>query len=250
MKHVFYDLHLHSCLSPCGDADMTPCNIAGMAALKGLQVIALTDHNTCENCPAFLEACSQNGLVGIPGMELTTAEEIHLVCLFEFLSHALAFSDAVRDRRFKIKNKPDIFGEQLILDANDSIIGEEEYLLINATSLSLEEATALARAHHGFVLPAHIDKQSNGIIGILGSFPDTPAFSIVEVSSLEKREALRREHPILENRSFLCNSDAHYLWDIHEAEYALTLSELDEASDANAVRRALFAYFAEKEHKL
>ncbi len=244
MKGVYYDLHIHSCLSPCGDADMTPCNIAGMAALKGLQVIALTDHNTCRNCPAFLEACSQNGLVGIAGMELTTAEEIHLVCLFEALADAMSFSDAMETHRFKIKNKPDIFGEQLILDASDNIIGEEEYLLINATSLSLEEATELARTHGGLVLPAHIDKQSNGIIGILGTFPETPVFSFVEVSSLEKREALRKEHPILAEHGFLCSSDAHYLWDIHEADCSLPIRAFDSEEE---IRHAVLAYLSGKE---
>ena len=89
MRKLFYDLHLHSCLSPCGDNDMTPNNMAGMASLKGLQIAALTDHNSSKNCPAFLAACEKNGIVGIAGMELTTSEEIHLVCLFEYLDAAL-----------------------------------------------------------------------------------------------------------------------------------------------------------------
>ena len=106
MNKYYYDLHIHSCLSPCGDNDMTPNNIAGMAALKGLNLLALTDHNTAKNCPAFFEACRRQGIVPIAGMELTTAEDIHIVCLFETLEAALAFDAFVDGKRVKIKTAP------------------------------------------------------------------------------------------------------------------------------------------------
>lgn len=96
MKHYFYDLHTHSALSPCGDNFMTPNNLAGFCALAGLQIVALTDHNTCGNCSSFMAACRRYGLCPVPGMELTTAEEIHLVCLFPSLSAALEFEELVR----------------------------------------------------------------------------------------------------------------------------------------------------------
>ena len=92
MTRYKYDLHVHSCLSPCADDDMTPANIAGMAHLNGLQLLALTDHNSCKNCPAFMDACRQYGIVPVPGMELCTAEEIHMICLFASLDDALAFT--------------------------------------------------------------------------------------------------------------------------------------------------------------
>lgn len=238
MRKLFYDLHLHSCLSPCGDNDMTPNNMAGMASLKGLQIAALTDHNSSKNCPAFLAACEKNGIVGIAGMELTTSEEIHLVCLFEYLDAALGFSAEVEKHRFPIKNKPHIFGEQLILDENDEKIGEEEFLLINATALDLETAVSLARSYGAFVMPAHIDKQSNGIIGILGTFPDTPVFSYAELSDASAADALKAAHPALDGCTFLSNSDAHYLWDIHEAEEFIELNGSDDSSVS--IRKALF----------
>lgn len=133
MNKYYYDLHIHSCLSPCGDNDMTPNNIAGMAALKGLNLLALTDHNTAKNCPAFFEACRRQGIVPIAGMELTTAEDIHIVCLFETLEAALAFDAFVDGKRVKIKNRTDIFGEQIICNGNDEPLGQEAYLLSNAT---------------------------------------------------------------------------------------------------------------------
>ena len=97
MKY-YYDLHLHSCLSPCGDMDMTPNNITGMAKLLGLDIIALTDHNTCRNCEATIAAGKENGVVVVPGMELTTSEDIHAVCLFPNLERRDRASASARER--------------------------------------------------------------------------------------------------------------------------------------------------------
>ena len=105
MKRLFYDLHVHSCLSPCADNDNTPNNLAGMAALSGLDIMALTDHNTCDNCPAFFEAARRYGIIPVAGMEQTTSEDIHVVCLFETLASAMSFSDTDRAHRALIKNR-------------------------------------------------------------------------------------------------------------------------------------------------
>ncbi|MEG0230205.1 MAG: PHP domain-containing protein, partial [Oscillospiraceae bacterium] len=121
MNKIFYDLHIHSCLSPCGEMDMTPFNIAGMAKVKELDLIALCDHNTCKNCGAFLKACDNYNIIGICGMELTTAEEIHLICLFKSLKTAVDFSEKIEKHRMKIKNKADIFGFQAIVNDKDEI---------------------------------------------------------------------------------------------------------------------------------
>ena len=140
MNRYYYDFHIHSCLSPCGDNDMTPNNIAGVCALAGLQIAALTDHNSVKNCPAFYKAAKKQGIIPIAGMELTTAEEIHVVCLFERLEDAMAFGEDVETYRVRIPNRVDIFGDQLILDEEDNPIGTEDDLLPNATMLSLEES--------------------------------------------------------------------------------------------------------------
>ena len=122
MKKNYYDLHIHSCLSPCGDDDNTPNNIAGMASLCELDIVALTDHNSCKNCPAFFEAAESHGLVPVAGMELTTSEDIHVVCLFERLDDAMRFDEYVEKHSIKIKNNPDIFGKQSVLDKNDDLV--------------------------------------------------------------------------------------------------------------------------------
>ncbi len=245
MSRFYYDLHIHSCLSPCGDNDMTPGNIAGMAAVKGLKIAALTDHNTCENCVPFIKCADSLGICGICGIELTTAEEIHAVVLFEHTDAALEFSEQVKKYRMKIKNKPEIFGEQLILDENDKICGTDEFFLPAATSLGLDEAFALSQSHGGFMFPAHIDKSSNGIIAILGLMPETPDFSFVEYHDLSSKDALCTANPVLLHKKALTNSDAHLLWDISEAENALEL-DIEENESANEIRKKIFEYFKGK----
>lgn len=245
MNKYYYDLHIHSCLSPCGDNDMTPNNIAGMAALKGLQIVAITDHNTCKNAPAFLDACKKNGIIGIAGMELTTAEEIHMLCLFDQLENAMDFSSEIEKHIFQIKNKPQIFGEQLILDADDNIIGTEENLLINATDLDMYSAVKLARNFDAAICPAHIDKQSNGIIGVLGDFPPPPPeFTFIEISDSVKNNELSQKHKAINNCVVINNSDAHFLWDISEAENYLLLN--DEPYSSAKIRYELIKFLKQE----
>lgn len=238
MNRYHYDFHLHSCLSPCGDGDNTPCNLAGMAAVKGLQIIALTDHNTCGNCPAFYAACKRQGIIPIAGMELTTAEDIHMVCLFPTLEQAMDFDRAVQTHRIRIPNRPDIFGNQWLMDENDQIIGEEPDLLLNATDLTLEQGYDLAVSHGGFAYPAHIDRESNGIIATLGFFPESPRFSLVEYKDPQTRDALEDRFPILKTKPHVVSSDAHYLWDMNEPDHYFMVD--DEPYSGDKVRREIF----------
>ncbi len=238
MRAYFYDLHIHSCLSPCGDDDMTPNNIAGMAALKGLNILALTDHNTAKNCPAFFEACRAQGIIPIAGMELSTAEDIHLVCLFEELADAMRFDEEVRGHLMPIKNRPEIFGNQHILNGDDEIVGEEELLLISATDLSLDDAVALAKSFGAHVHPAHIDRESNGMLAILGDIPPEYGFKVFELRERSSIPKLIGTVEELNEKVALICSDAHYLWDISEAENSLTID--DEPYSSALVRKRLF----------
>lgn len=215
---LYYDLHIHSCLSPCGDNDMTVNNIAGMGSIAGLNIMALTDHNSTKNLPAFFAACENYGITPVGGMELTTAEDVHMVCLFPTLESACAFGDEVERRRIKIKNKPEIFGEQLILNENDEVIGKDEFLLINATTISLDEGYTLAKSFGGIAYPAHIDRSSNGVIAVLGTFPETPDFSTAEVHDKKTLDELKSKFPVLQNKKFVFCSDAHYLENIPDKE--------------------------------
>ncbi len=234
-----YDLHIHSCLSPCADDDMTPNNIAGMSTLNGLQIVALTDHNSCANCPAFLDACRKQGIVGIAGMELTTAEDVHLVCLFEELSDAMAFSDEVHGHIMPVENRPEIFGNQIIMNSEDEPIGEEEILLISATDLWISDAIELVHKYGGHVRPAHIDRESNGIVSILGDVPSEYNFNFVEFSDKNNIPSYYKSYASLEKASTLVCSDAHHLWDISEAGNTLELSD-DEPYSSALVRKRFF----------
>lgn len=225
MKNYYYDLHIHSCLSPCGDDSATPDSIAGMGELNGLQLMALTDHNTCKNCPAFFEAAKRHGILPIAGMELTTAEDIHMLCLFASLEDAMWFDKEVSERLIKIPNRADIFGNQLICDSEDNIIGEEEFLLINATDISIDYAPDLVEKYGGICLPAHIDRTSNGVISVLGVFPETPVFSCSELHDRTKLDEYSNLSGVGKNK-ILINSDAHYLWDIKEKLDFISLEDI------------------------
>ena len=236
MKRYYYDLHTHSCLSPCADDDNTPNNLLGMASLCGINILALTDHNSAKNCPAFIEASDRYGVIPIAGMEVTTSEDIHVVCLFETLDCALLFDKELDKYRTPIKNKPQIFGNQLILDKDDNTIATEENLLIYAVGISIEELPELVAKFGGICYPAHIDRDSNGIISILGTFPKTPDFPLVEIRDGDRIDELKEKYG-LHSKGFIVSSDAHRLTDMKDGEYYF---ELDSASDADSVRRSLF----------
>ncbi len=226
------DLHIHSCLSPCGDEDMTPGNIVGMSLLNGLQIVALTDHNSTKNCPAFFKIAREHGIIPVAGMELTTAEDIHVVCLFRDLESAMEFGELVDGKRMKIKNQPDIFGQQFILDENDEIVAEEEYLLINASDLTLEEAYHEVRKRGGVCYPAHIDRASNGIIAMLGDFPPEPHFTAFELNCAESLAVCLSRHAVLSEGGLVhvVSSDAHRLTDIAEEGFAVSIDDAEYSS--------------------
>lgn len=240
MTPYAYDLHVHSCLSPCADDDMTPNNIAGMAALKGLQIVALTDHNSCKNCPAFFEACKQQGIIAVAGMELSTAEDVHIVCLFERLEDAMAFDEEIHGHLMNIENRPEIFGNQLILDGDDNTVGTESKLLISATDLWMGDAVELARKYGAHVHPAHVDREANGIISVLGDIPSDYGFDCLEFNELSSVEEIKRKYPVAKDALHVVSSDAHYLWDINEADNFIELD--DEPYSSALVRKRLFEY--------
>lgn len=230
MKKYYYDLHIHSCLSPCGDDESTPNSIAGIGKLNSLDIMALCDHNTCKNCPAFFEAAKRHGIFAVAGMELTTSEDIHAICLFPSLEAAMEFDKEIEKRRILIPNRTDIFGRQIITDSEDNILGEEEYLLSNATTVSLDEAPSITESFGGICYPAHIDRTSNGAIAILGAFPKTPHFSCAEVHDRQKLEEYSALSG-LDKSKIIISSDAHYLWDIKEKNEFFVLDDISENSD-------------------
>lgn len=204
---------------------MTPANIVGMAALKGLDLIALTDHNSCKNCPAFMKFVKEYGILGIPGMELTTREEVHVLCLFPDLEAALSFGDYVYSKLIPVKNKAELFGEQQIRNEKDEIAGTIENLLINSTQIGFTEVYPLVSAYGGVMIPAHIDKNSNSLISNLGFVPGDSRFTSFELKNMANLHTLQGMNPYLKGCNVITDSDAHYLEDINEGVNTLYVRE-------------------------
>ena len=214
---VYYDFHIHSCLSPCGDNDMTPNNIVNMAALKGLDAIAITDHNCGENARAAIEAATELPITVIPGMEIETSEEIHVVALFKDVEALGRMQEIVMSKLPPIKNKPALFGEQIIMDKHDKVIDFKEQFLITACSMNVFETVDTVRSLGGVIFPAHIDKTSYSLISNLGSIPEELELTTVEIKKNPIPQNLT-DMGICGKYNVLHNSDAHYLWDISEKE--------------------------------
>lgn len=236
-----FDFHLHSCLSPCGSEENTPANLAGMCALAGLKAVALTDHNSVGNCAAFLEAAARHGLLALPGMELTTAEEVHVICLFPDLHAALAFGNLVCRRLPPLRNDPRVFGPQVLMDSEDTVLGEEERLLAGATDIPIYEAAALAASYGGLAYPAHIDRPSFSLLSNLGLWDPGLGFSIAEITPRCPPELLRR--PDLAGVRTLTASDAHDLAQIADPRQALELPIATAQTILNALKSPNFSSF-------
>lgn len=219
------DLHIHSCLSPCAEEDMTPNNIVNMAMIKGLDMIAVTDHNSVSNALAIMEAGQRSGLVVVPGMELCTAEEFHLICLFPDLPRAQAFEQIVYQSLSPLKNREDIFGSQILMDAMDQETGREERLLSGACGLDTETAVRHIRELGGAVYPAHVNRESYSMLNTLGAIPQEYGFHFLECSKSCRLDEFLEDHPDLAGYPFIRSSDAHFLWDILEQEVFLELPE-------------------------
>ena len=205
---------------------MTPNNLVNMAKLLGLDVIALTDHNTSLNCEAAMAVGREIGLLVIPGMELTTSEDIHAVCLFPDLEKALAWNEYVDKRRIKVRNRAEIYGRQVIMNENDEETGEIEHLLLPATEISIMNAYYKVKEFGGICYPAHIDRDSLSILSVLGEIDESCGFRTAELADKSKLGALKKMHPILNGMNIVTSSDAHYLENMREAENFIELDAL------------------------
>ncbi len=231
------DLHIHSALSPCGDMDMTPNNIVNMAILNGLDMIALTDHNSAGNVRSLMACAEDKPLCVVPGMELETAEEAHFVCLFETAEQAETFADYIKPYFLPIKNRVDIFGEQAYMDADDNITGYEQQLLTTALTCSIYDAASVVRGLSGVVYPAHVDKNAYSIISNLGIVPPDLGFTVAELSKHCSVEEAVKKWPYLEKYILFSDSDSHYLWDIYENQNMLELEEISAACLIETLRK-------------
>lgn len=234
---VAVDLHIHTALSPCADNDMTPNNIVNMAFLKGLDIIAVTDHNCVENYEVVAGCARSKGIVVVPGMEVETREEVHLVCLFPDLSAAKKMQQIIFDALPERENRAEIFGQQLIMDEEDNIVMEMKQLLVTAADISIDDVFTKVDELRGVVIPAHIDRESYSILSNLGLIPDYLDIKYIEISRMCNYEDLRQVHPYLDVYNHIKSSDAHYLWDMLERESFLELEEISPSGLIKALKK-------------
>ena len=218
------DLHIHSTLSPCGSLDMSPKNIVRGAVAGGLDVIAITDHNMTENSFYVQKAARGTGLTVLPGMELQTQEEIHLLAVFDDYETAYSFQREAYELLPDVKNDVDFYGDQIVVDSGDHIVRSESKLLINSVRMSLEDAVERIVSLGGLAIPSHIDSPTFSIISQLGFVPDHIPFHALEVRNIDRASELA---PLImrKNILFVTFSDAHYEADIGKRRMLLTLDE-------------------------
>jgi hypothetical protein len=210
------DLHNHSCLSPCGSLDLSPRVLLELASAKGIKIMALTDHNSALNCPAFAKLCPRYGVIPIFGMEATTQEEIHVLCLFTVLDAALAFGDFAYSILTPFPNDPDKTGDQVYVDEEDNIEGEVEYFLPNALDLSVDALGGKVAEYSGIVIPAHVDRQAFSMTSQLGVVVPGPWAAIECV----------RLPPTVDTLGYplTTSSDAHYPEHVARRPFQLGIS--------------------------
>lgn len=210
-----YDLHIHSCLSPCADDDMTPYNIVAMAALKGLDLISITDHNSALHQRVAAAHCADMGLLYVPGMEITTREDVHLLAYFPTVEQAEAMGDYCMAHMGALKNKPHFFGEQRVMNERDEQVDTVERLLIQAVWQDIGAIHRQIRHLGGVAVPAHIYR-GHGMLHTLGFLPQKEGFTTVEVKEGE---------PVPPGLRALISSDAHRLGDISEPVNSLPVAD-------------------------
>lgn len=230
------DFHIHTALSPCADNDMTPNNIINMSVLKGLDAIAITDHNSIENCRACMEVAKNKGIIVIPGMEIQTKEEVHLICLFKDIESAENFQELVYRKLEKKENISKIFGRQLVFNEQDKVIRENRRMLIASVNISLSEVFVAINKVRGVLIPAHIDRSAYSIIANLGFIPKELSIKILEISKNCDIKSFLNKYPYLKKYEIIKSSDAHYLPHILERETFVEVKEKSIESIFNSLR--------------
>lgn len=236
------DLHVHTGLSPCASEEMSPPGIVRQATARGVDILAVTDHNSAANALAVMTAGRRTGLTVVPGMELQTREDVHLLCLFESFDAALEWQEEIYRRLPARENREDVFGPQWLYDDEGRVVGKLARLLSTAAAISLEEAVEGVGSRSGVAIPAHIDRPGYGLLGQLGFVPPGLGVKACEVSRQADLQAVRARSPGLQTMELVCFSDAHQLSDIGDSRTTLwlaapTLGEIEKSLEGSAGRR-------------
>jgi len=229
------DLHIHTCLSPCGDLTMSPYRIVKRTRAMKLDILGICDHNSAENIQATINASSDENITVLAGMEVTTAEEVHIIALFDETREVLGLQKQVYEHLPPGVNKEALFGPQIIVNELDEVVGYNKRLLITATSITLKELVEQIHDMGGLAIASHVDRETYGIIGQLGFIPDDLELDALEISPHMTRSDALARFPEIKKFPLVAASDAHHLEDIGKA----TTSFLLEAPTIDEIRKAL-----------
>lgn len=230
------DLHVHTCLSPCAALEMSPRAIVARALAQGIDMLGITDHNSAENVPALLKAAASTRLAVLPGMEVTSREEVHLLALFGSTDEVLAFQQTVYDH-LPGENDEKVFGMQVVVNADHDVLGFNSRLLAGATELTTDQIVATVHALNGVVIASHIDREAFGIVGQLGFIPEGLALDALELSPNTSWREARRRFPEYAHWAFVRSSDAHFVRDVGRVSTRFVLAEPDLGEMKKAFRR-------------
>jgi 3',5'-nucleoside bisphosphate phosphatase len=219
------DLHIHTVLSPCGDLEMSPGNIVSEAALRGLDIIGITDHNSTRHCDLIARLGAEKGILVMQGAEVTTKEEVHCLAFFENTDTLKKFQEFLDANLPEVKNDPAIFGDQVQVDEDENVVYEESRLLTNAIARSIEETEKFIHSLNGLFIPAHVNRTKNSIYSQLGFLPVNLKADALEVSKTTSPEQFIKIHPETGNYSLIRSSDAHYQNDIGTAFTTFFINE-------------------------
>ncbi len=235
LQEVNADLHIHTCLSPCGSLDMSPQKIVKEAIRKNLSIIAITDHNSAQNVNAVKKVAEGTDLFVIPGMEITTSEEVHIIGLFSSLDDVINIQEFISTHLQPGENNEDLFGLQVIANELDEVDDIDKRLLISATTLNIDEVINAIHENDGLAVAAHIDRESFSLIGQLGFIPDNLNIDCIEISKRLPLNEAKIKYKEYIQLPFITSSDAHELEDVGVSPIRLMI----EKPDNNELKMAL-----------
>ncbi len=231
MRKFKTDLHIHTCLSPCADLEMSPKNIIKEAKKKGLHIIGICDHNSAENVPAVKKSAEKEEIKVIGGIEVTSKEEVHILALFEKDERLFSLQEIIYEN-LQGTNDESLYGEQIVANEEDEVVGFNKKLLIGATEISVKDVVDLTHKLNGLAIASHVDREGFGIIGQLGFIPDGLALDALEIMDPSKKHKI----PGKQGFSFITSSDAHSLEEIGKRYTCFFMQEVNMAE----MRKSLF----------
>ncbi|MDK2872188.1 MAG: 3,5-nucleoside bisphosphate phosphatase [bacterium] len=220
------ELHVHTVLSACADWEMTPRNIIRRAKEVGVKVVAITDHNTAKNVRPCVKIGEKEGILVVPGIEVQTKEEVHMVCLFPSEETAIGFENWLQKFLPNLTNNEEIFGDQVVVDEDDNVIEIDKRLLQVSANVSIESVVEKVIEFKGVAYPAHVNREYCGIIPVLGFIPPNLPFKVAEISSSMNVSSFLKEHPELGDYVLIVSSDAHFLSSIGKSRTLVNLDKL------------------------